>query len=83
MSAPEAVPWWTRAACTDVDPDLFYPERGESAQPAKMVCARCPVRKPCLADALAMPPGLDEGIRAGLSAKQRRAIRRHHRDGGW
>ncbi|MGH8984727.1 MAG: WhiB family transcriptional regulator [Acidimicrobiia bacterium] len=48
--------WHDRAACRDEDPALFFPPRGVSGAAlaeAKAVCARCPVRGECLADALA------------------------------
>ncbi len=69
--------WRRRAACAapGVDLELFFPERGGTAAPAKRLCARCPVKAPCLADALAMPPGLDEGIRAGTTREERRRLR--------
>src|SRR6266540_1660977 len=62
--------WRDRAACVApaIDPELFFP--------AKRVCARCPVRVECLADALACMPTHDDGIRGGLTLTERRALRR-------
>ena len=40
------------ALCAQVDPDLFFPDKGESPRPAKRVCASCEVRAECLQDAL-------------------------------
>lgn len=34
-------------ACRDVDPDVFFPERGESPDAALELCERCPCRWPC------------------------------------
>ena len=50
LTAPArfAARWRELAGCRGVDFDLFFPERGESAEPARRVCARCPVRQPCL-----------------------------------
>ncbi|MFE9853580.1 MULTISPECIES: WhiB family transcriptional regulator [Streptomyces] len=42
-----------QAICAQTDPELFFPERGESGRAAKQICAGCPVRRPCLAEALA------------------------------
>ena len=54
LAAPArfAARWRRLAACHGMDLNLFYPERGESAEPARQVCAPCPVRQPCLACAL-------------------------------
>lgn len=48
-------PWTYRAACVDVDPELFFSFDGESRRDlnrrqaeAKAVCARCPVAAACL-----------------------------------
>ncbi len=74
--------WRTRAACLGVDPELFFPvaEAGPvyDAQivAAKAVCARCPVRPECLAEALVRIP---YGIAGGLTEDERRALR--HRPG--
>jgi WhiB family transcriptional regulator, redox-sensing transcriptional regulator len=69
--------WETRANCRGVDPDLFFPERGASAEEAKAVCQGCAVRAECLEYALAAGENL--GIWGGTNARQRRAIRRQRR----
>jgi WhiB family redox-sensing transcriptional regulator len=68
--------WRQRAACAapDVDPELFFPEKGGAAGPAKRICADCPVKAPCLADALATHD--EHGIRGGLTVRERRRLRR-------
>jgi WhiB family transcriptional regulator, redox-sensing transcriptional regulator len=77
--------WREQAACarSDVDPDLFFPlpgQRGKVAR-ARRVCAHCPVQAPCLDEALGMPAWLDDGIRAGRTAKERERIRGQRRRG--
>jgi WhiB family transcriptional regulator, redox-sensing transcriptional regulator len=70
--------WWSRAACQQIDPDLFFPisatgpARAQLAG-AKAVCARCPVRRDCLRYALAAGPV--QGIWGGLSEDERRLLR--------
>ena len=73
--APGASPssWRDRAACRGTDPDLFFPERGESADPARQICARCPVRQPCLVYAL--DKGIAHGVWGGLTERERRVLR--------
>jgi WhiB family transcriptional regulator, redox-sensing transcriptional regulator len=77
--APPAPPqggWRYRAACRGADLALFFPGRGESAEPARQVCARCPVREPCLDYALRN--GIVHGIWGGLAERDRRALRSRH-----
>lgn len=38
--------------CHSGDPDLFFAERPEELEQAKLLCAECPARKACLAGAL-------------------------------
>ncbi len=52
---------------------MFFPGRGESAEPARRVCARRPVREPCLDYALRH--GITHGIWGGLAERDRRALR--------
>lgn len=66
--------WQLAANCLNVDPDLFFPERGASTKEAKAVCQGCDVRKDCLEYALAN--GEKFGIWGGLSERERRRIRR-------
>ena len=72
-AAPSSWSWRGRAACRGADPDLFFPERGESADPARQICARCPVRQPCLAYAL--DTGITHGVWGGLAERERRVLR--------
>lgn len=66
--------WREAAACKGMDPSLFFIERGDDARPAKAVCAECPVREPCLEEAMAQPERL--GVWGGLSERERRGMRR-------
>jgi WhiB family redox-sensing transcriptional regulator len=85
VSERTALDWRHQARCAlpGVDPDLFYPDPGQRTKVARArrVCARCPVQQPCLAEALAMPGWLDDGIRAGTTPKDRSALRARRRRG--
>ena len=74
------VPAWTgwryRAACRGADLSVFFPGRGESAGPARQICAGCPVRQSCLEYALSH--GITHGIWGGLTERDRRPLRVHH-----
>ena len=69
------LPWWEDALCAQVDPDLFYPEKGGSNTAARKVCSRCPVRTLCLQEALSGDWG-DFGLWAGTSPQERRKMGR-------
>lgn len=60
-------------ACVDEDPDLFFPEPGQTEQTeqAKAVCAGCPVRESCLRFALRHAV---DGVWGGTTEDERRAI---------
>lgn len=75
MIVDERPEWQASAACAGVDPDLFFPERGESTAAAKAVCRICPVRLVCLEHALA--EGERQGVWGGMSERERRRLRRH------
>ncbi len=70
--------WRDRAACAapGVDPEWFFPAPGQQGKHAKRICARCPVKAECLADALAVPEADDHGVRGGLTARERLRLRR-------
>ena len=65
--------WMDRGNCAGVDPDLFFPSRGEDTSDAKAVCAACTVREACLDYALTTREKF--GIWGGLSERERRRIR--------
>jgi len=67
-----AARWRQQAACHGTDLDLFYPERGQSAGPARQVCARCPVRQPYLEYALSNR--ITSGIWGGQTERERRPL---------
>jgi WhiB family redox-sensing transcriptional regulator len=71
---PQNETWMDDALCTEVDPDLFFPEVGGFGTEAKKVCAQCPVAAQCLEYALAHNE--TDGIWGGLSPKQRKALAR-------
>lgn len=66
--------WHAEAACRGEDLSVFFPVRGDSSKPAKAICERCPVRTECLEEALA-DLELDFGVRGGMSARERKALR--------
>ena len=71
-------PWMKRGACVGArDPDVWFPEKGGSPEPARAICARCPVRDKCLVWALEHE---DYGIWGGTTEKERRAIKRRTAD---
>lgn len=69
--APE--PWTADALCTQVDPDVFFPETPEKPDLARKVCAACTVREECLEFALRTRPR--HGIWAGTTVRQRNQIK--------
>ena len=61
--------WQDHALCAQVDPELWFPEEGQSGRPAKLICRRCPVQAECRDAALAQPERY--GIWGGVSYKER------------
>lgn len=64
--------WVDDALCAQVDPEIFFPEKGGSTREAKQTCARCPVAAQCLDYALAN--GESYGLWGGTSERERRAL---------
>ena len=75
LAAPArfAARWRELAACRGADLDLFFPSRGESAGPARQVCAACPVRQQCLD--YAITNRIVHGIWGVLTERDRRTLR--------
>ena len=71
---PRPPEWTEQALCAQVDPELWWPDKGGSSRDAKRVCGRCPVRDQCLQAALER--GEPYGVFGGLTFTERKAIRR-------
>lgn len=69
---PWRLDWSKRAACLNMDTDLFYPDKGRSTRMAKAVCRRCPVTAQCLEWALEHNERF--GVWGGLSEPERRRL---------
>lgn len=65
-------PWMDDAECARVDPDAWFPEKGESPKPAKKICATCPVIQECREYALRNRER--NGIWGGTSDADRRKL---------
>lgn len=74
-----AEPWMVEGLCRQVDPDLWFADKGDwpSTVKAKKVCFRCPVRIEC-AD-FAMANREQYGVWGGLTPEQRKMLRRQGR----
>ncbi len=66
--------WSVSALCAQIGTDPWFPEGKGKAPEAKRICRRCPVREPCLEEALRL--GDEYGVRGGLSPRERRRILR-------
>lgn len=68
--------WIEYAVCRSIDPEAFFPERGEDWKSPQKVCtSSCPVRLQCLDSAMRYELGRDRkqryGLAGGLTPKKR------------
>jgi len=68
-----AEPWREDAICAQTDPELFFPEKGQSSAQAKALCHTCLSESECLAYALRNHETF--GVWGGTSEKERKAMR--------
>lgn len=71
--------WHLDAACTGVDPEVFYPldvaPHSAGVIAAKEICGACPVRRECLADVMAAEdPARRWGISGATTPAERAAL---------
>jgi WhiB family redox-sensing transcriptional regulator len=69
-------PWMRDALCHEYPSHLFFPTHGVNADQAKAICGRCLVRAECLAYALRDPDACANGIWAGTTPRERKALKR-------
>jgi WhiB family redox-sensing transcriptional regulator len=65
--------WTSAAACRQAQPDQLF-VRGAEQNKAKQLCAGCPVRTECLAEAL--DNQIEWGVWGGMTERERRALLR-------
>ena len=68
------------ASCSQVDPDLFFPEQGSAADAARAckICADCPVQRQCLE--FAVKTGTRWGVWGGVTEQNlKRMVFRNRR----
>lgn len=66
--------WVKQALCAEVDPIIFFPERGDKTEDAKKICKVCDVRSKCLAYSLTNNERF--GIWGGHTEHDRRKLRK-------
>jgi WhiB family redox-sensing transcriptional regulator len=69
--------WMDKAACKDMDREVFFPLTVAESLKARRVCYECPVRRECLEYAINDP--YIYGVWGGLTEKQRRRVRLNRR----
>jgi WhiB family transcriptional regulator, redox-sensing transcriptional regulator len=69
--------WRQHAACSGLEPEVFYPVSDEQTEEAKAICRECPVREPCLDYALANRER--DGVWGGATERERRRMIRQRR----
>jgi WhiB family redox-sensing transcriptional regulator len=65
--------WQDNALCGQIDPEVFFLEKGASSKDPKRICASCEVKLECLNYALAHDERF--GLWGGLSERERRALK--------
>lgn len=70
----ERAEWFNDAACATTDPDIFFPEIGDSVSGpnARTICHHCDTRTACLE--YAINNRITDGIWGGVTARTRRRI---------
>jgi WhiB family redox-sensing transcriptional regulator len=74
----EGLTWQDFARCAEVDPEIFFPEKGQSVNDPSKICRGCEVRTPCLEYAL--EKGERYGFWGGMSERERRRILRQREE---
>ena len=74
MNQPIYQQWRDEALCRQTDPEIFFPDKGQTATTAKKVCAVCPVQAACLADAITQREKY--GVRGGMTPNERKTYAR-------
>jgi hypothetical protein len=63
---------WDSGLCTQTDPEVFFPDKGQSPERARQICHRCPVAALCLPT---FGPVVAHGVVGGLTHRERQQRR--------
>lgn len=66
--------WVLKASCSGLDPNRFFPRRGQDQTGVMEICEGCPVKVPCRDYSLSVGPLL-QSIWGGQNERQRRRAR--------
>jgi WhiB family redox-sensing transcriptional regulator len=72
MSLRKRSDWVVEASCRGLDPNLFFPRRGEDVKLPKTICTTCPVRQECLEYSMTFTTRELPGIWGGLTEHERK-----------
>lgn len=64
------------ATCAEIDPDLWFPEKGATSREAKRLCRSCPLLAACRQWALTHPSAAAHGIWGGMTERERKDERK-------
>lgn len=65
--------WTKKALCAEVDPEIFFPDKGDKTAHVKQICKACTVRAECLEYSLQNNERF--GVWGGLTEHDRRRLR--------
>lgn len=74
---PDSLDWQLDALCAQMDPEIFFPDRGGSSREGKQVCSSCGVRDQCLDYAIKNDEKF--GIWGGKSERELRQLKQRRR----
>lgn len=79
--------WLTAAGCRDATPEeadlAFHPEEHVQRVFIARFCEACPVARECLLDGIRADGAAPQGVRGGLTERQRRRLRDRAPRRGW
>lgn len=71
--SPQKETWMDDAPCTQVDPDIFFPDKGGTIDNARTICGGCDVQFECLERTMRLEKGAKNryGFSGNMSARER------------
>jgi hypothetical protein len=70
----EEVPEFPLRICDQSDPELFFPEKGQTTREAVAICKKCPEQEPCRDFAIRTNQAY--GVWGGTTPRERRMLKK-------